>query len=258
MFKKRQATEQVSHQEALARMDATRTFAKRLVARLSRIWSLAPGAKIVDVGAAQGQLVIALRQMGFDAMGVEPWAAARQLAQRLGEHEQCAFPMLDGTAESLPVQDGSCDVLVAANVIEHVLDADAAFREAARVLRVGGIFWFSAASSMCPHQEEISAFPFFGWYPDLLKRRIMSWAKERKPHLVGHTKTPAINWFTPWKAHRMLHAAGFSRVYDRYDLRLPSEGGTLYRLALRLLQNWRVAKLLADLMGEGCVYAAVK
>ena len=143
-------------------------------------------------------------------------------------------------------------------MIEHVQDAEAAFNEVYRVLKPGGIFWFSASSSLCPRQSEIAGFPCFGWYPDRLKRRIMEWAKTHKPHLVGHTQTPAIQWFTPRKARRMLHKAGFTKVYDRWYLRLPSEGGRLYRWALGIIKLNAVTKFVADVLPRGSSYAALK
>jgi len=166
--------------------------------------------------------------------------------------------VLDGIAENLPFESEQFDIVHASSVIEHVLDAEAAFKEAYRVLKAGGVFWFSSASSMCPCQDEIRGFPCFGWYPDRLKRRIMEWAKTKRPHLVGHTETPAINWFTPWKARRMLRKAGFRAVYDRWDLRLPAEGGKAYRLALRFVRLCAVTKIFADIVIPSCSYAAIK
>jgi ubiquinone/menaquinone biosynthesis C-methylase UbiE len=150
-------------------------------------------------------------------------------------------------------------VVTCASVIEHVNDPQAAFNEVYRILKPNGIFWFVTASSRSPRQKEIDGFPFFGWYPDRLKRRVMAWTVKHKPHLVGHTTAPAINWFTPGKARRMLRQAGFRDVlYDRWDLRRPSEGGAAYRAGLRLVTLGRGTKLLADLMFPGCAYATMK
>jgi len=256
--KKRQATEQRSFETMLRGLDERRSWADTVLRRLERIRPIPSGASILDVGAAQGMLLIVCAERGLRAVGVEPWDEAREIGGRLSEHVGVPITIHAGTAEALPVESESFDIVHANSVIEHVLDAQAAFNEAYRALKPGGIFWFSTASSLCPIQHEISSFPLFGWYPDRLKRRIMEWAKTNRPELVGHAQTPAIHWFTPWKARRMLRKTGFSRVYDRWDLRLESEGGRLYRVALRIIKLSSATKLIADVIISGCSYAAVK
>jgi ubiquinone/menaquinone biosynthesis C-methylase UbiE len=256
--KQKQATEQMSFETSLSGLDLRRSSTDTVLRRLQRIRPTPPDAAILDVGAAQGKFLIACAERGLRAVGVEPWDEAREIGKRLSEHVGAEITIHAGTAETLPVESGSFDIVHANSVIEHVVDAQAAFGEACRVLKPGGIFWFSTASSMCPIQHEIDGFPLFGWYPNGLKRRIMEWAKTNRPGLVGHTQMPAIHWFTPRKARRMLREAGFSRIYDRWDLRHESEGGRLYRAALRVIKLSTVTKLAADVVVPDCSYAAVK
>lgn len=169
-----------------------------------------------------------------------------------------AIRIVEGTTEHIPYCDDTFDVVHARSVIEHVADVEAAFDEIYRVLKPGGVFWFYTASSMCPSQAEIEAFPFFGWYPDAWKRRIMNWAKDARPNLVGYTKTPAIHWFTPSKASTLLQRHGFKRIYDRWDLRRSDEGGRLYKLALQIIRSTKLSKIVADIVVPDCAYAAVK
>jgi ubiquinone/menaquinone biosynthesis C-methylase UbiE len=165
---------------------------------------------------------------------------------------------MDGVAECLPVGDSSFDIVRASSVIEHVDDAAAAFKEAYRVLKPGGAFWFLTASSLCPRQGEIRGFPFFGWYPNGTKLKIMKWATSHRPDLIGFTQRPAIHWFTPAKARRMLNDAGFTKVYDRWDLRLPGEGGRAYQIALSIVKLGFATKFVADVALPCCSYAAIK
>lgn len=265
MAKKHKATEQMSFDEALEKLALTETYAKIVLARIGQIKPLQPGDTILEIGAAQGRFLIGCAKLGFKVVGIEPWEEAVSAATRLAEHEGVEILIHKGVAEHLPLPSDEFDVVVAASVIEHVLDVKGVFSEAYRVLKPGGVFWFETSSSVCPRQNEIQGFPFFGWYPDRLKHRIMEWAKTHRPHLVGHTKTPAINWFTPRKARRMLREAGFTKVYDRWDIRLPSEGGKncpegsrIRRIALRIIQLNAVTKFLADVLVPNCAYAAIK
>lgn len=252
------ATEAYSCDQALAYLPQVSHRATAVFRRLQCIANLPDRPRIVDIGSAQGTFLVACAGFGCEAIGVEPWPAARAISEELARRTGVRLQILDGTAESLPLESGSYDIVHANSVIEHVSDARAAFSEAFRVLRPGGVFWFSAASSVCPRQTEIAGFPAFGWYPDPIKQRIMRWAVAHRPQIIGHTKHPAVNWFTPWKARRMLRGVGFSKVYDRWDLRLPEEGGALYRRTLRIIKLNAVTKFLADVAVRDCSYAAIK
>lgn len=242
----------------MALLPPAEAHARALMARLTRIRSAQPGASILEVGSGAGRTTVGLARQGYRVGGVEPWDEARRVAARLAEHEGVEIEVLEGVAEKLPVPAGAFDFVIANSVLEHVDDPRAAMAEAYRVLKPGGLFWFSSASVLCPRQNEIDGFPCFPWYPDRLKRRIMQWAKVRRPHLVGHTQTPAIHWWTPRKACRMLRETGFRGFYDRWDLRLPAEGGRLYRAALRVIRVSRVTKLVADILVSACAFAALK
>jgi SAM-dependent methyltransferase len=252
------ATEARSFEETIAYLPEVKHRAEAVLRRLQRIAPLPDCARVVDVGSAQGGFLIACAGLGYVAVGIEPWPAARATSRELGKRMGVQLRILDGIAESLPLESEAYDIVHANAVIEHVDDVRAAFREAFRVLKSGGVLWFSAANSLCPRQMEISGFPAFGWYPDFVKQRTMRWAAAQRPHLVGHTAHPAINWFTPWKARRLLHAAGFSKIYDRWDLRLADEGGRVYQQILRLIKLNAATKFLADVAVMECSYAAVK
>ncbi len=252
------ATERLSVEQAINALPTDAAHARSLFARLRAVARIEPRANVADVGAAQGLFLIACARLGYEAVGIEPWSEARETARSVAERLATEITLVDGTAECVPLAAESFDVVHAKSVIEHVIDAKAAFREAFRLLRPGGVFWFYTASSLSPRQSEIRGFPAFGWYPDVLKRRIMAWAVRYRPELVGHTECPAVHWFTPWKARHMLREAGFSRVYDRWQLRLPEEESGFRRTALSLIRSSALLKLLADAAVPGCSYAAVK
>ena len=252
------ATEQRSLTDIVARLPMQRHWAQAVLSRLGRITTIPAQARVLEVGAAAGGLLAALSQLGYQCEGIEPWEEARLNAGKLSEYLGIPIHIVVGTAEAIPYDPDTFDVIFAFAVIEHVLNVEKAFAEIYRVLKPRGVFWFSAASAMSPWQNEIRGFPLFGWYPDTLKRKIMYWAKDTKPHLIGHTQMPAINWFTPRKACLLLHKHGFTHVYDRWDLRGDDEGRSPYRLPLRLIRTTKLLKLLADIAIPGCSYAAIK
>lgn len=252
------ATEKRSIEEVVSDFPITWAWAEAVFARLGRIADVPSGARVLDVGAAAGGFVITATQLGYHCSGVEPFPEARQRAAELSQRLGIAIDIVDGRAEAIPFDESTFDIVHASSVMEHVADLDRAIAEVHRVLKPGGIFWFNSTSALCPAQDEIRGFPLFGWYPNPLKRRIMLWALDHKPHLIGDTDTPAMHWFTPWMARRLLRRHGFGRIYDRWDLRGLNEGGGAYRAALKVIRTTSATKLLADLFVSGSSYAAIK
>jgi ubiquinone/menaquinone biosynthesis C-methylase UbiE len=243
---------------AISRLPDVRKYAATLIGRIEAVGRENRGHRILEIGAAAGCLTIALNEMGYICTGIEPDADALQTAHALARDLDRPCAVIEGRAERIPFPDESFDIVITNSVLEHVSDIDACFSEISRILRPGGLLWFETASSMSPFQREIRCFPLFGWYPDSLKKRIMWWAAQHRPELVGHTATPAINWFSDRMVSKKLRAVGFGTVVDRWALRRDTEGGPLHAAALRLLRSSRIAARIANIAIPECAYAAVK
>jgi SAM-dependent methyltransferase len=88
---------------------------------------------VVDLGAGTGKLSRPLAALGHHVVAVEPLP---EMLDRL----RAAVPgatAVAGTAESMPLPDGSADVVACAQAF-HWFDQEAALAEIARVLRPGG------------------------------------------------------------------------------------------------------------------------
>lgn len=91
------------------------------------------GTTVVDVGAGTGKFTVALFEHTADVVAVEPVVAMRvSYADRFP-----GAPVLDGTAERIPLDDASADVVTVAQAF-HWFDHRPALDEFARVLRPGG------------------------------------------------------------------------------------------------------------------------
>ena len=94
---------------------------------------IGPGTRVCDLAAGTGKFTRLLLDLGADVVAVEPVAAMRhQLVATLGGVE-----VLDGTAEAVPLGDGSVAVVTVAQAF-HWFDHQAALAEIARVLGPGG------------------------------------------------------------------------------------------------------------------------
>jgi SAM-dependent methyltransferase len=99
-------------------------------------WLLGDGpVTVVDLGAGTGILTRQLAGLGHEVIPVEPDPAMRaKLAEAGG-----APAALAGSAEAIPLPDGSADAVVAGQAY-HWFDKAKAHPEIARVLKPGGIF----------------------------------------------------------------------------------------------------------------------
>jgi SAM-dependent methyltransferase len=217
-----------------------------------------PGARALELGAAQGLFVYALRNAGYDARGIEPWEPAIENSRKVAARTGIELEVDRGRAEELPYEEEEFDLVVALSVMEHVDDHNAVFREVHRVLRRGGGFYFHTTSALNPRQHEIAGFPLFPWYPRSLQRRIMRWAAENRPSLVGGTTAPALNWFTPWGVKRDLRSAGFQDIVERWDLKDSQSFDGWRRSALRIVRSAKPLRFAAEFIRPGSGYLAIK
>jgi SAM-dependent methyltransferase len=126
-------------------------YAPDAVAWVAERGRLAPGSIVVDLAAGTGQLSRRFMPLGVDLVAVEPAANMRAVL----EERLPAVRVLDGTAESIPLDAGSVDAVVVGNAFHH-FDSQRAFAEIACVLRPGGVlalFW------AWPLEEESLRYP---------------------------------------------------------------------------------------------------
>ena len=100
---------------------------------------LKPGERVIDIGCGPGflceSMAVAVGPTGC-VVGIDisqdliDFATKRKSTDSIEYHA--------GNATALPVDAGQFDIAVSTQVIEYVVDVDAALREIARVLRAGG------------------------------------------------------------------------------------------------------------------------
>jgi SAM-dependent methyltransferase len=100
--------------------------------RMRFLAGLPPGARVLEVGAGDGAFVARLAAAGFEARGIEPSAAGRARAARIGARVE------GGSAEDAEVAAASEDAVVLWHTLEHLEDPAASLRRAGGWLRPGG------------------------------------------------------------------------------------------------------------------------
>ena len=89
------------------------------------------GCRVLDVGCGEGVHLRALAARGYEVVGVDSSPVLVHRLRRAGCH------VVQGSAESLPVADGSFDAIVCSVVVPYT-DERRSVAEWSRVLRPGG------------------------------------------------------------------------------------------------------------------------
>ena len=102
--------------------------------------------KVLDVGCGFGRNKKIIEEVGGEWIGVEPFDG--------GKHT------VIGSAEELPFEDNTIDIIIMDSVLEHVKDVGKAFQEVSRVLKQNGKFIGYAAFMECYHEISYSHLSF--------------------------------------------------------------------------------------------------
>jgi 2-polyprenyl-3-methyl-5-hydroxy-6-metoxy-1,4-benzoquinol methylase len=108
-------------------------------ALLARI--VGPGRNVLDVGCASGYLGVLLAADGCTVVGVESDIEAAAVAKSSGAYQAVHTIDLDHAASSLP--SGTFDVILCADVLEHLRQPEDVLRRLGPLLAAGGRFVIS-------------------------------------------------------------------------------------------------------------------
>jgi MPBQ/MSBQ methyltransferase len=163
--------------------------------------------KVLDVGTGFGSFVLACRQAGLDAIGIDlaefEILYARRCLQRERPQEDplSVFRLADGL--DLPFETNSFDAVTLWNVLEHVSDICRLLKEAVRVLKPGGILYI-----ICPNYAAFRDEAHYHiFWPSLIPRNIAI------TYLRVSGKNPrffqtSIFYRTNWEVHFALIRLG--------------------------------------------------
>lgn len=163
-----------------------------------------PGRRLVDFGAGPGYFCAAARELGWDVAAIESSPVA---ADGGSSAFQIPYISLDDLA------DGSCSVITAFHVIEHLEDPTIVLRTLHRKLKTGGILVVHV-----PNRESLSSLLSF-WYRKLVKGlATRSGCLYYPEHVTGFTKSGLITCASraQFAAIRSRNCSLYSRYYDSW------------------------------------------
>jgi SAM-dependent methyltransferase len=190
---------------------------------------LPEGSPVVDVGCGDGTHSHRLAErFGFSVVGIDPFPP---------DVDEGRVRFVRGSAEALPVDDGTVDLVWCRDILVHVADLDGAYAEFHRVLRYGGhalVYQTFATGRLEPREAE--------WLWRALGVVVASAASARAEAAIaasGLRIEERIDLGSEWGewteeqsgavARKLLHAARLLRQPDRYRARF---GEAAYEIAL--------------------------
>ena len=223
-----------------------------------RVRAAAPGDRleVADVGCGAGTQCLLWARRGHRVHGLDVNEPLLQIARQRAAAENFDVRFELGSATQLPWADGSMDVCLVPELLEHVEDWRSCLREFARILRPGGILYLSTTNKLCPLQEEFE-LPLYSWYPGPLKRHFEKLARTTRPELANHATYPAVNWFTYFQLRKELKPLGL-RAMDRFDVMDLATKPSWMRWAVKAVRVAPPLRWLAHVTRPATIVVAVR
>lgn len=172
---------------------------------------LAPSATVVDLGAGTGLLTRGLLQSGATVVAVEPNGPMRGACDHLLQGEQ-NYRSVDGTAEAIPLESASVDLITAAQAF-HWFEVDRARAECLRVLRPGGQVALIWNDRLFGDPLHIALDEVFAEYGGAKRSALL--AHEDRSDVPKFFGTAAALEFAWPHAHNLTEAGLLSLVFSR-------------------------------------------
>ena len=188
--------------------------------------------KIVDLGCGTGRFIPALRTtFGCALVGIDPSDAMLREGQK---RRQDVVGWICGSAEAIPFQCGSADIVFASQVFHHLDTPGRAFDEIWRVLAVGGCL--VVRNGTLENDVQIEWAHCFPEAQELDSIRLPS-RNEVLDCAAEHGFT-----FVALRTHHQYFAASYQEYYDKLAMRglssLIAIPDAAFEKGLRRLKQW--------------------
>ncbi len=213
----------------LGRPSAAWAFGQERRLELIRRYAPLEGKHILDVGCGLGMYVRRFREFSPQVYGVDIDA------EKVAEASQTLPNIQVAPAERLPFPDGTFDVVLSHEVLEHVGDDRQAVAEAVRALAPGGKLVILAPNRLYPFEthgcfwrgeHHFGNIPLVNWLPNPLRRRLC-------PHVRAYTSRSLRALWRGLPCRALVH----TQIYPGYDkvvARRPVLGRWLRRVTYAL------------------------
>jgi SAM-dependent methyltransferase len=194
---------------------------------LIRDYTPLEGRRVVDIGCGIGTYVTQFAQHGANAVGIDVAFDRVQKGHTL--------KLAQALSEQVPFPDGTFDMALLHEVIEHVQDDRRTVSEAVRIVRMGGRVLIFAPNRGWPFETHgffwrgkyhFGNIPLVPYLPDPLRQR-----------LAPHVRTYTVSSIRKLVDGLPVRIVEHTQVYPGYDnlvARRPTLGRTLRRITYAL------------------------
>jgi len=176
----------------------------------------AAGSRVLDVGCGDAGVLIAFAEQGAQTAGIEPSGKSFDRARIRAQEHGVSVDLRVGTAEALPFEAASFDLVILDNVLEHVTDREQTLREIHRVLKPNGLLYMVIPKPLAlyslwndPHYDLAGLV--------LMPRRMQIWYFEKIRG--GGEGTYDVGIIpTRWRVKKLLRGAGFETIVSPREL----------------------------------------
>ena len=183
------------------------------------------GSRVLEIGCGTGNYISEIqKRTGCEGTGVDP--APELIAE--ARHPNSRIAYYAGRAERLPLADGAFDLAFSVDVIHHVADRAAYFREAWRGLSVDGLL-----ATLTDSEDTVRGrMPLAFYFPETIEHELRRY--------------PTLAELRQHAEHAGLEVVGEEVVETRYEL---TDLGAIRRKAFSCLRLISEGAFVAGLAG---------
>lgn len=170
-----------------------------------------PGDRILDYGCGLGAIIQKVRSKGLDAYGCDVFYEGGDRSNLVESDLLTCGIIKRMTGDNIPFDDGSFDIIINNQVMEHVPDLEIVLAEIHRVLKPGGKV-LSLFPDSSVWREGHVGIPFVHWFPKGSQIRV-AYAFTLRCLGLGYHKhgksrwqwrVDACAWIDKWTHYRSL------------------------------------------------------
>ena len=182
--------------DTLSNFNMNRAFAlnlkeSRVKKSIQIIQRISPKGRLLDVGCSTGEWALFWKNDGWESYGIDVNKENISQAEKKG----IITKLCDLNSQQIPFADGYFDVIIAGEVIEHLVDTDRFVRDLFRCLKVGGYLLITTPNLV---SLENRLRILFGFYPIWVDYKLEN---------SGHVRA-----YTPRTLKKHLHSIGFEII----------------------------------------------